>query len=298
MSALFYVELRRALTRRNTRILALVAVLGIVLAAILTATHSHRDGAAQPVLGPTQEQCVSDSTYGFPGQPGSEERVQFCDRQARGYATRAFDATLIPDRLKGSAAFASIAFLMLGASLIGAEWRAGTVTTVLTWEPRRARVFLAKLLAALTVAAIGYVVVQVLHGSLLWLVAATRGSTAHFDGDAVRALFGAFGRGAAFAGVMTTLGFALGNLGRNTAAAVGIGFIYTSVLENLIGVAWKATRPWLFTSNAIALVSGHRFEFDQSTHTHGPVGAGLTLAMYAVVVGAASMAWFRARDVT
>ena len=39
--------------------------------------------------------------------------------------------------LQGTTVPLVMASWLLGASFIGAEWRAGTVTTLLTWEPRR-----------------------------------------------------------------------------------------------------------------------------------------------------------------
>ena len=45
--------------------------------------------------------------------------------------------------------------------MIGAEWRAGTFVTLLTWEPNRRRVAVAKLLACGLVAAAIAIVLQV-----------------------------------------------------------------------------------------------------------------------------------------
>ena len=42
-----------------------------------------------------------------------------------------------------TAFFLVVGALFAGASVAGAEWRAGSMTTLLTWEPRRVRVIIA-----------------------------------------------------------------------------------------------------------------------------------------------------------
>ena len=48
-----------------------------------------------------------------------------------------------------------------GASVAGAEWRAGTVTTVLTWEPSRLRLHAARTVSAAVLAFVIGVVLEV-----------------------------------------------------------------------------------------------------------------------------------------
>ena len=61
-----------------------------------------------------------------------------------------------------AAFFLLIGAVVGGASMIGAEWRAGTFVTLLTWQPDRRRVAIAKLLACGIVATAVAVVLQVL----------------------------------------------------------------------------------------------------------------------------------------
>jgi hypothetical protein len=49
--------------------------------------------------------------------------------------------------------FLVVGALVGGATVAGAEWRAGTVTALLTWEPRRVRVHLARVVACTMLAA-------------------------------------------------------------------------------------------------------------------------------------------------
>ena len=71
-----------------------------------------------------------------------------------------------PARSDGAVLIGSI-FLLLGgvpsrgAAVAGGEWRAGTITTVLTWEPRRVRLNLARTAACGILAFVVGVVLQV-----------------------------------------------------------------------------------------------------------------------------------------
>ena len=50
-----------------------------------------------------------------------------------------------PTRSRRSRSSRYLMIIVLGASAVGAEYRAGTVTTILTWEPRRVRLLAARL---------------------------------------------------------------------------------------------------------------------------------------------------------
>ncbi len=50
------------------------------------------------------------------------------------------------------------------------------------------------------------------------------------------------------------LGFGGANLLRNTAAALGVGFVYFAVVENALRVLRPRWQEWLITDNAVALL--------------------------------------------
>ncbi len=54
----------------------------------------------------------------------------------------------------------------------------------------------------------------------------------------------------------TSVGFAVASIGRNTAAALGVGFAYFLVIENVVGNFLAGFRRWLLLGNAIVLISG------------------------------------------
>lgn len=192
-----------------------------------------------------------------------------------------------------------ICYLMvvaLGASAIGAEYRAGTVTTILTWEPRRTRL-LAVRLGAVALVSMGFFVVILGVMVAGWAFgAALRGSSGGADAEFWRELVTVLARGTILAGVLGVLSGALATLGRNTAAALGIWFGYLIAIEAILQSQVKATTPWMLTLNAAAVYSWERVRL--SGHSISAGAGALHLAAYLVVVGGAAFVAFARRDVT
>jgi hypothetical protein len=85
------------------------------------------------------------------------------------------------------------------------------------------------------------------------------------------------------------------SIGRNTAAALGIGFAYFLVIENVVGSFLEDFRRWLILGNAIVLVSGE----DSGGEVIGRSVVVAALYLTAVGIGllAVATAVFRRRDV-
>jgi ABC-type transport system involved in multi-copper enzyme maturation permease subunit len=198
--------------------------------------------------------------------------------------------------LQGSGILAVIGGLLLGASFVGAEWHAGTMTTVLTWEPRRLRVLAAKT----AVTAIGvFVVIAALVAVFalgLTLVASTRGVTAGLGEGFVRSVVGTTLRVAACSAAGALVGIAIAMVARNTAAAVGAGFAYLAIIEGLIRGLRPGWQHYLLADNIAVVVTG-----DGSGIMQVPVTtarAVSTIAVWVAVLMAAAAVSFRTRDVT
>ncbi|MGQ0466847.1 MAG: ABC transporter permease subunit [Sporichthyaceae bacterium] len=208
-----------------------------------------------------------------------------------------------------SFAGAAVAFL-LGATFVGAEWSSRSLVAQLFWAPRRLRVMGAKLAVLSAVA--------VVFGGLLqaagylenrWLASA-KGTT-----EVPKGFWGDYaamaGRGILFTLVAALVGFALANAIRNTAAALGIGFVYFAIVESVIRAFKPAWQQWLFTDNAVAWVQQEKYtiyreglyrddtgrlvqgSYEQVvTHAH----AGTVLAVVAAVLVAIGVALFAKRD--
>ena len=127
---------------------------------------------------------------------------------------------------------------LIGASAIGAEWQHRTVTALLTWEPRRMRVFGVKVVATGAFVVLFLVVLAGLFTAAMAPAAAASGSFAGVDaafwGDYLAA-----GMRIAFVGIVAAIvGFSLATIGKNTSAAFGGGFAYLVIFEPLLQ-AWK-----------------------------------------------------------
>ena len=113
--------------------------------------------------------------------------------------------------------------------MAGAEWRAGTVTTVLTWEPRRVRLQLTRTAACATLAALIAFALQIVFLASLLPATLANGSTANVDGAWWFSLLAAMLRTSLLTSIAAVLGVALATLGRNTAFAIVAVFTWLIV---------------------------------------------------------------------
>lgn len=309
MILLVSVELERALRRRAIRVVAAVMALGIVVAFAITflrssppsASDHRRDERTRARYLETCLESPSSLGEGAPagfGEPGSPERERFCREQL----SRIQFPSTVQDRrfflrnlrgiFAGTTGPLAMAALIFGASLIGAEWRAGTVATTLTWEPRRGPLFAAKLIAAVVVSCALFLAAHLLLGALFWLIAVTRGVTTGADARWFGQLLGQELRCLLLVAYMAAFGFSVGSVGRNTAAALGVAFGYLMLFEQfLTAVRWL--RPWLIVVNAVSFVAGDAAD----DFLRDPTKAGITITLYVAGAVAIAFASFRRRDV-
>jgi len=300
---------RRYLSRRLVRFLVGLAVLGILTGATVMFVRSHRlDPARARELQQQAEanrkenvRLCSAGEFGVPPSeiPPGETLAQFCD-EIIGPAQvqdRSFHLIDLSGAYLGTSGLLITLFLLLGASFIGAEWHAGTMTTLLTWEPRRLRVHVAKIAVAAAMAFAGVVVLLALLGAVLLPVAVFRGTTVGADAVWLRGVAGLLLRAAAAAAIAATVGAALATIGRNTAAALGVAFGYLAIVEPLVRGLRPGWRPWLVTNNLGTFVEGTR-SLNPEFASRSPIAAGVLIGFYAVGVAVIAAAMFRARDVT
>jgi hypothetical protein len=302
------VELRRAFARRLTKAVFILCLAGIIAAGLSVFFTSKRETIRILPSGPKIAAFVDACTRGEPlpvdVQPvlpavGSNERAaacqQFVDQIAGETIDKRFHIVQLMDIIKHVSAMGAIVAWLLGASLIGAEWRSGSFATLLTWEPRRVRVMVAKVIAAVLVS---FAIVMVLEGLLVGALfpaavyhGSTAGANAHFWHQ-----FTYLGlRSGALAAAAALAGFAIGAIGRNTAASLGVGFFYIAVVEGaIVGNFIPKARPWLLVRNAIVFINNTRvFEIPHRT----PLQAGLITFGYAVALFLIATLVTRARDV-
>jgi hypothetical protein len=264
---LLVVEMRRALHRRVLRVMVALAVFWCAFAGVIafvsssgrTLAELHRRGATHPAV-------LTDWW-----SPGRDNAVLT------------------------AAIFLMLGGFFTGAAVAGAEWRAGTITTVLTWEPRRVRLNLTRTAAGAILAFIIATLLQVVFLAAFVPAVLANGSTAGASGGWWIALGLAIARTSLMTAIVSVIGVALATLGRNTAFALGVVFAWIAVIEGVIRAQWSGLARYLWVEN-IATAE----EWAQMRHvefTRGPLLALATLAVYTVVLVVAATIVFRRRDI-
>jgi ABC-type transport system involved in multi-copper enzyme maturation permease subunit len=257
---LLLVELRRGLTRRLVQVLIGLALVATGIVGVVTYVQS--------------------------SGPSGDAPISLVDL----WPTSGKDPILLVP-----AVFLAAGALLAGASVVGAEWRAGSISTLVTWEPRRGRVAVAKIAtAALAAAAIG-LILQVVFVLALLPALLVHGSTAGADAEWFWGMAGGIARSAVLTGLAAAVGASLAMVGRNTAVAFGAAFVYLNVVEGALR-AWKPwAGRWLISENVAVFLLGGRVE--DMPFTRAPLTATMTIAVYVAVVAAVATTSFRRRDI-
>jgi hypothetical protein len=305
LTALVLVELRRLRARRMSRVIGGVLLVGLLAASPLVdwafreRARIERDADLERCVAgqvPKVRDGITMAT--IPDTITSSSERQAACTSALPPRDGRFQLHDIDEVLHPVGALLILAAFAGGASAVGADWQAGFVPTLLTWESRRRRVLAAKLLAGASAVGVLLVLWQAALGTTLGLLAVTRDAADGTGWDWVRQTTGLGLRIAALAAGAAAVGGALANLGRSTAAALGGGLAYVLVLETVLSSNFKPLRPWLVLGNGIVFVKG-QFEGGPSGDIPGRtvMAAGLILALYASVVIAVAAGAFTRRDI-
>lgn len=318
-------ELRRLFARRFTRVLLGVCVIGYLIAvAFLYQSHAkptaadyaqataQRDGQIKEIAA-SIDQCLK-APGGSEANCGTVPTAE--EFPADQYlANTPFRPGQVPGYTMAVGVAVALAAFALGATFIGAEWSSRNLVAWLFYEPRRLRLLAAKLVAVTGVVLLLSVIAQLLWTlTARWLLDARGLPVSSLGADAAHFWSEVNGIGLRSALLVLPtvwLGFGLANLIRNTAAALGIAFVYFVVLESVIRAINPALQPYLFTTGATAWINRGGVTVDgapvynqeqgyvmpEQIHVSNLFGA-VTLLVYAGIALAVSMAAFRARDIT
>jgi len=177
-----------------------------------------------------------------------------------------------------------IIFGVVGAT---GEHRHGTITSTFLIAPDRVRATAAKLLAYFAAGALVAVAVQAIALAIgLPLIAGQPGPD--LGGADIAGLFAG---GAASCALAAALGVAVGALIRNQVAAVVATLAYLFILEPIVSALSGAVSSYTVGSTMSAVAG---IDFSDALD---PLPAGLVLAAWALVVGAAAVLADRSRDV-
>lgn len=255
---LLLVEIRRCLSRRLVWVLVGIGLLAIVITALIAIAN--KPGPFDPPF----------------------------------YLTDLWPADGDPPSLAVASVFLVIGGLLGGASMVGADWRSGTMATLLTWEPRRERVALAKLAAA---GLLAWGIAMALLVLLVLLLVPAASTTEGADGEWLRVLAGGIFRTGAMTAMAAVVGGSIAMVGRNTAAAFAVAFAYLMIGENVVR-AWKPwLRSWLLGENGTIFLLGRGFDDVEFLFGRSFGEAALTLTAYTVALAGVAVASLRARDI-
>ena len=311
MIDLFRSEFLRARSRRILPMMLVGGVLLIVVAMVIAGANSQKPtaaeiAAAQAFSRKQFNQCMRGQ-YGGQLPPGYDTLQELCADETAPHTDTGLqfgDAALL---LEHTSTFVVLLGVALAASLGGADWSAGTMTTLLTWEPRRVRVLLVRaLVVALSVAFVTLLLQAILFGSFSLAVA--------LRGTSLGAPSGLLGT-AALTGLRVStvaVGFglvalAIATIGRSTVAALGVLFGYLVLVEGVIAGLRPSIQDRLLVRAGGVIVSQQPI-FDQNAPVTVSLGRSLPVllgiteawvvaAVYVVVLMVLALLVFRARDV-
>jgi ABC-2 type transport system permease protein len=300
VSSLLVVELRRLTSRRLFKALTILALLGFVVAGtILFFQSDDSPGAIAEVQADRRaavSACVTDlESVGAAGGLPSEARTDpasFCREQVAVSDPR-FRYEDLTTVLGGLGVPLMMLGWLMGASSIGAEWHNRTITSLLTWEPRRARALGAKLAAAAVIVFVWIALLDVAFLLAMYPAAAFRGTLEGVDASWWGDAGGFIARTGLLASLAAALGLSIATVGRNTAAALGVGFVYLAVVENLIRAFKPRWSDWLIGDNIGLFLVGD----EAGRLGHSRTAAGVLLLAYGAALFCGALVWFKRSEV-
>jgi ABC-type transport system involved in multi-copper enzyme maturation permease subunit len=220
---------------------------------------------------------------------------------------------LLPDRFLAGTVdlypmFGSALMLILGAVLVGGEYRWGTWGTLLVQRPGRRTAVLAKASAVAVVLLCVTVLVVACSAAASAAAAGLSGRAAHWPGAAT--LLGGVGAAWLISMAAAALGMFLAVLLRATGAAIGVGMLWLLALENLVsGLAgvlpalrWPQRLLIGPSAGSLATSLDPTGTVDSAVpgvvSVSGPVTASVVLAGYVVVCVGLSALLMSRRDLS
>lgn len=309
-------ELLRARSRRIVPMVVVAGVLAIVVGLGIAAGFSSPPSQTQ--LSQAQAdydrqlgRCMKGQYLGSGGLPsGYDTLEQFCRDNSAPYIEDAgIQLRDLSEIISGISTFVILLGALLGASLGGADWTSDTMTTLLTWEPRRIRVLLARAVVVVAFALAITVALQAVFAGVFWLGATSRGTTAFTPSglwtDVAQTLLRTSVVATAFAAVC----LALAMIGRSTVAALGVLFGYLILFEGVIAGFRPSIQGWLLIRAGIVVVSQDPI-LDYSTRSYSGSSytdptvlmsvarAPVVVGVYVVALLGIALVVFRRRDIS
>jgi ABC-2 type transport system permease protein len=292
-------EALRTRSRRVLWALLILAALGILVGVTIGTVRSQKPSEAQVA----RALRVSQQNY--------ERCVSTLPQTAveRGACGRPEDLTAVPNALKlanlddlldGLALILVLLGVILGSSLGGAEWPSGSNGLLLTWEPRRVRVFLVRGLMVGVAVGLTTLALATWLALLFRLGVALRGTTlgsSGWVGDVGSTAL----RIAAIASLFALIAYGAAMLGRSSVFGIAILFGYLVGVEGFLASLWFPIRRWALVRASVAAVTGSPV-FDaqtpgRETALFTPGRGWFVVGVYVVGVLVLALLALRTRDV-
>jgi hypothetical protein len=265
---LLVVEMRRAMHRRVVLVLILLALVACAFAGVIGFSSSQGKTLAEMHLrGATNPAVLTDWWTSGGGD----------------------------NAVTTAATFLLLGGFFAGAAVAGAEWRAGTITTLLTWEPRRVRLNVTRTAACGILAFVIATVLQVIFLAAFLPAVFANGTTAGADGSWWLGLVSAIARASLLTSIAAMLGVALATLGRNTAFALAAVFAWMAVIEGLIRGLRPGWAQYLWGENLVTTLSWAQMK--HVDFSRGPLLALVTISAYTAAMVLAATITFQRRDI-
>lgn len=191
---------------------------------------------------------------------------------------------------------------VLGASFIGADVKSGMLEHLLTWEPRRARLLLARLAGGAIVVAAIVAALYAFLTAALYVLAFLKDGLDGVDQDWWLGVASGMGRACLVGVALFGIGVALATILNSSVGAIVSFVIYAFVVEGVL-VLLPEVWHWLPLANASAFSGATGVPADplaflsEETH-HNYWWAGLILAGYVAAFMIPAMLVFRRRDIS
>jgi len=307
-------ELLRARSRRMVSMVIVGGLIGIVIGLGIASFYSHKPSAAQLASAQQQydatyQRCLNGKYLG-PNQQidaGATSVADVCSTAV----TPPLDGIMLRDIEQILEHISTLVILLgalLGASLGGADWTSNTMGTLLTWEPRRMRVFLVRaLVVAIFVVAVT-LFLQIVFALVYWLATDVRGVTAMLPPHLVGDTFATMLRVSAMAIAFGLVAYVLAMIGRSTVSSLGVLFGYLILFEGIVAGFRQSIAGSLLVRAATVVISRQPILMEPRDFSGPGVPVPIVLmdvtkawtvvAVYVLALGAISLVQFRRRDVT
>lgn len=328
MMRLVRVELRRLRARRLTLMvtLAAVAIAGLVVFG-LASQSKPLSGSELQMQQQSFKQAQKDWTNNGAQQVKSCEKDQATQRKSDPSADLGCDqmaptesmfgkpaptaAQLLPDGLRSASYLLAFLAFLLGAGFVAAEFTTGAIGNWLTFEPRRVRVYGAKVIAVgVGVLPLALVVTATIAAGA-WTIAEVWGSVALTGAERGYLLWSGV-RVVVLAVVAASIGAAIGALLRHTAAVIGVAMAYIILVEGIFRAQLQSYQSWMVTTNIDAWIKhGTTYSVDRchqestqgyvcsSIERHVSMTHGTTyLAVVSIALVLVAGLLFNRRDIT